>query len=161
EMTGKKPGELTDAQRDELDKVGARQGEAAKELSNLEAKMDDLSRRLEESDPIGASALRDAAQQSRQAGRPGRLNAAAAVARRDKGCRGGARKQPEGPAPKNQKEGTAGPKEAHRHRQKPPRVRARPAGQGAEAGGEGSQEPPRAPGPKSRQDPPGRSDSQR
>jgi hypothetical protein len=52
----------------ELSKLAARQGEARDQLGRLERKMEQMSGRLGESDPVAADALRDAVDSSRRAG---------------------------------------------------------------------------------------------
>jgi hypothetical protein len=57
---------LTPEQKADLANIASRQSGLAKELQDLQAKMDEMSKRLDESDPLAAAALREAAQQSRK-----------------------------------------------------------------------------------------------
>ncbi|MEO6812144.1 MAG: DUF4175 family protein, partial [Isosphaeraceae bacterium] len=77
DLVGKTPEALTPEQKVSLDNLAARQAEQAKDVQNLENKMDEMSGRLDESDPLGASSLRDAAKQSREQGTASKMNDAA------------------------------------------------------------------------------------
>ena len=66
EMAGKSQEGLTPEQKADLGNLAAKQSEIAKGLQNLESKMDEMAKKLEATDPLGASALREAAAQSRK-----------------------------------------------------------------------------------------------
>ncbi len=68
DLAGKSPEALEPEQKGELENIGARQGDLAKAQQNLEAKLDEMAKKLDQNDPLGASALREAAKQSRQRG---------------------------------------------------------------------------------------------
>lgn len=67
---------LTPQQKADLAAAADRQAEAARNLANLENKMEDLSKRNAESDPASSAALKDAAQQSRERGTSGKMDKA-------------------------------------------------------------------------------------
>ncbi len=77
EMMGKTPDALNPEQKAELANVGSRQGGLSKELQDLQAKMDDMAKRMDESDPLGGAALREAAQNSRKQGTAAKMGEAA------------------------------------------------------------------------------------
>ena len=77
DLTAKTPEALTPEQRADLANVAARQAEVSKELARLENKMDEMAGRLNEADPLSASALKEAAQESRQRGTSGKMDEAA------------------------------------------------------------------------------------
>ena len=66
DLAGKGPEGLTPEQKADLGNLAAKQSEIAKGLQNLESKMDEMARKLEATDPLGASALKEAAAQSRE-----------------------------------------------------------------------------------------------
>jgi hypothetical protein len=66
ELMGKTPDALTPEQKADLANIASRQSGLARELQDLQGKMDEMSQRLDESDPLAAAALREAAQQSRK-----------------------------------------------------------------------------------------------
>ena len=63
---GKTPDALTPEQKGDLANLAARQSNIAKGTQGLQEKMEEMAKRLEESDPLAASALREAAEQSRK-----------------------------------------------------------------------------------------------
>jgi len=65
DLAGKAPEALAPEQKGDLENLAARQAELAKLAQNLESKLDEMAKKLEASDPLGASALREAAKQSR------------------------------------------------------------------------------------------------
>ena len=74
---GKTPDALTPEQKADLANLAARQSNVAKELQDLQEKMDEMAKRLDESDPLAASALREAAEQSRKQGTAAKMGEAA------------------------------------------------------------------------------------
>ena len=77
DMMGKSQDALTPEQKAELDNLAARQKEAAEGLSKLEAKLDDMAKKLEQSDPLTARALKDAAEKTRKAATAAKMGEAA------------------------------------------------------------------------------------
>ena len=63
---GKSRDDLTEQQKADLENMGARQSQVGEQLRDLEAKMDELSKRLDAQDPLAASALREASTESRE-----------------------------------------------------------------------------------------------
>jgi hypothetical protein len=74
---GKSASALTPEQKDDLANLAARQSGLSKELQDLQGKMDDMAKRLDESDPLAGAALREAAQNSRKQGTSARMGEAA------------------------------------------------------------------------------------
>ncbi|MBX6312506.1 MAG: DUF4175 domain-containing protein [Isosphaeraceae bacterium] len=74
ELTGKPADALSPQQKADLENLGARQAALGKELQQLENKMEEMANRVAESDPMGASALQDAAKQSRSQGTAAKMN---------------------------------------------------------------------------------------
>ncbi|HMF36788.1 MAG TPA: DUF4175 domain-containing protein, partial [Isosphaeraceae bacterium] len=77
DLTGKSVESLSPEQKAELGNLAARQSDLAKGLQNLLERMDDLGKRLDESDPLAASALREAAGNSRKQGTSAKMGEAA------------------------------------------------------------------------------------
>src|SRR5262249_37978988 len=77
DLMGKTPDALTNEQKAQLENLAARQNDIAKGLQNLEAKMDELAKRAEETDPLSASALAEASQQSRKQGTSAKMGQSA------------------------------------------------------------------------------------
>jgi len=65
---GEQTGDAAKEQQAEQKSAADRQNDAARDLAALENKMDDMAKRLGETDPASAAALKEAAQQSRQKG---------------------------------------------------------------------------------------------
>ena len=53
---GKTPDKLTPEQKADLANLASRQNNLGKELQDLQAKMDEMAKRLDESDPLAAAA---------------------------------------------------------------------------------------------------------
>ena len=68
ELMGKTPDALTPEQKGDLANLAARQSNIAKGTQGLQEKMEEMAKRLEETDPLAASALREASEQSRKRG---------------------------------------------------------------------------------------------
>jgi hypothetical protein len=68
---------LTQEQKTELADLAGRQSQVGKNLQNLLERMGEMAGRLNESDPLAASAMREAADKSRQQGTAGKLGEAA------------------------------------------------------------------------------------
>jgi len=77
DMAGKAQDALAPEQKADLANLAAKQNEAASRLAKLEAKMDEMAAKLEPTDPLAASALREAAQKSRQRGTASKMGEAA------------------------------------------------------------------------------------
>jgi hypothetical protein len=77
DLMGKSAESLSPEQKAELGNMAARQSEVAKGLQNLQERMGELAKRLEESDPLGASAMRDAAGNSQKQGTTAKMGEAA------------------------------------------------------------------------------------
>ena len=77
ELMSKPAESLTPEQKAELGNLAARQADLARDLQNLLERMDDLGKRLDESDPLAAAAMRDAAGNSRKQGTGAKMGAAA------------------------------------------------------------------------------------
>src|SRR5437763_2530439 len=77
DLMGKTPEALSPEQKADLANVASRQSGLAKELQDLQAKMDDMAKRLDESDPLAAAAMREAAQGSRKQGTAPKMGEAA------------------------------------------------------------------------------------
>ncbi len=77
ELMSKPAESLTPEQKAELGNLAARQADLARDLQNLLERMDDLGKRLDESDPLAAAAMRDAAGNSRKQGTSAKMGAAA------------------------------------------------------------------------------------
>src|SRR5262249_26203587 len=89
ELMGKTPDELTQEQKGDLANLAARQSNVSRGLQGLQERMDEMAKRLDESDPLAAAALREAADQSRKQGTSAKMGEAAQ--RREKTQRGEAR----------------------------------------------------------------------
>ncbi|WP_435005247.1 DUF4175 family protein [Tundrisphaera lichenicola] len=66
ELMGKSQDALTPEQKAELENLAARQKEIAEGLSKLEGKLDEMGKKLEDSDPLTSRALKDAAEATRK-----------------------------------------------------------------------------------------------
>jgi hypothetical protein len=77
EMMGKTPDQLTPEQKADLGNLAARQSNVSKGLQNVQEKMNDMAKRTEKDDPLAASALRGAAEDSRKKGTAGKMSEAA------------------------------------------------------------------------------------
>ncbi|MBV8130783.1 MAG: hypothetical protein JO114_24295 [Planctomycetaceae bacterium] len=77
DLMGKSAESLSPEQKAELGNLAARQSDLAKGLQNLVERMDDLGKRLDESDPLAASAMREAAGNSRKQGTSAKMGEAA------------------------------------------------------------------------------------
>jgi len=77
DMMGKKREALTPEQKSELSDLASRQSQVGKGLQNLQERMAEMARRLDESDPLAASAMREASAKSQQQGTVGKLGEAA------------------------------------------------------------------------------------
>jgi hypothetical protein len=76
-MMGKKQDELSPEEKADLANQAAKQNEIAKGLQNLEAKLDNMASKLDATDPLGARALKDAAEQTRKNGTTAKMGEAA------------------------------------------------------------------------------------
>ena len=77
ETMGRPLDALTPEQRAELGNLASRQSQVGKNLQNLLERMGEMAGRLNESDPLASSAMREAAEKSRQQGTAGKLGEAA------------------------------------------------------------------------------------
>jgi len=77
EMTGKTPDQLTPEQKADLANLAARQANVAKDAQNLQDKLGQMGQKLAESDPLAASALKEAADRLRKEQTPGKVGEAA------------------------------------------------------------------------------------
>ena len=77
ELMGKERDALSPEQKADLANLAERQKAVAKGLQDLQEKMDEMAKRLDESDPLAASAMRGAAQESRQQGTAAKMGEAA------------------------------------------------------------------------------------
>ncbi|AMV37323.1 DUF4175 family protein [Planctomyces sp. SH-PL62] len=77
ELAGKDQAELTPEQKADLANQATRQQELAGGLQDLQEKMDQMAARLDQTDPLAASALREAAQASRDAQTAAKMEEAA------------------------------------------------------------------------------------
>ena len=77
DLMGKSAESLSPEQKAELGNLAARQSDLAKGLQNLLERMDDLGKRLDESDPLAAFAMREAAGNSRKQGTSAKMGEAA------------------------------------------------------------------------------------
>ncbi len=66
DMDGKAPSDISPENKADLANQAAKQNEIAKGLQNLEAKLDNMAKKIEPTDPLSARALRDAAEQTRK-----------------------------------------------------------------------------------------------
>jgi hypothetical protein len=66
DLMGKTPDALTPEQKADLANLAARQQNVARGLQGLQERMDEMARRLDESDPLAGSAMRGAAEESRK-----------------------------------------------------------------------------------------------
>ncbi|MGC1722985.1 MAG: DUF4175 domain-containing protein, partial [Isosphaeraceae bacterium] len=77
DLMGKSAESLSPEQKAELGNLAARQSDLAKGLQNLLERMDELGKRLDESDPLAAFAMREAAGNSRKQGTSAKMGEAA------------------------------------------------------------------------------------
>jgi DNA repair exonuclease SbcCD ATPase subunit len=77
ELMGKSSEELTAEQKADLSNLAARQSQVSRNLRNLLERMDEMAKRLDESDPLAGAALREAAEASRKQATAGKLGEAA------------------------------------------------------------------------------------
>ncbi len=77
ELFGKPLDALTPEQKAELGSLSSRQSQVGKGLQNLLERMGEMARRLDESDPLASSAMREAAQESQRQGTVGKMGEAA------------------------------------------------------------------------------------
>jgi hypothetical protein len=77
DLMGKPVNELTPEQKADLGNLAARQSQVAKNLRDLLERMDEMAKRLEETDPLAGAALKEAAEQSRKQATAGKLGEAA------------------------------------------------------------------------------------
>jgi hypothetical protein len=77
ELMGKDRDALSPEQKADLANLAERQKGVAKGLQDLHEKMDEIAKKLDESDPLAASAMRGAAQESRQQGTAAKMGEAA------------------------------------------------------------------------------------
>ena len=77
ETRGKPLDALNQEQKADLGNLASRQSQVGKGLQNLQERMAEMARRMDESDPMAASAMREAAEKSRQKGTAGKLAEAA------------------------------------------------------------------------------------
>ncbi len=77
EMMGKSKDALSPEQQSELGNLAARQSQLGKALQNLQERMGEIARRLDESDPLAASAMREASAKSQKQGTVGKMGEAA------------------------------------------------------------------------------------
>ena len=77
ETMGKPLDALTPEQKAELGNLASRQSQVGKGLQNLLERMGEMAGRLNESDPLASSAMREAAEKTRQQGTTGKLGEAA------------------------------------------------------------------------------------
>ncbi|WP_406696676.1 DUF4175 family protein [Singulisphaera sp. Ch08] len=66
ELMGKTPENLTPEQKADLANLADRQGNVSRGLQGLQEQMNEMAKKLEESDPLAAAALREAADESRK-----------------------------------------------------------------------------------------------
>ncbi len=77
EMTGKTPEQLTPEQKADLANLAARQSNIGKDTQNLQEKLNQMSQRLGESDPLAASAMKEAGERLKKEGTAGKVGEAA------------------------------------------------------------------------------------
>jgi hypothetical protein len=77
ETRGKPLDALNQEQKADLGNLASRQSQVGKGLQNLMERMAEMARRLDESDPMTASAMREAAEKTRQKGTAGKIAEAA------------------------------------------------------------------------------------
>ena len=77
DLMGKPADALSPEQKADLGNLASRQSDVAKGLQNLLERMDELAKRLDESDPLAASAMREAANKSRKQGTGAKMGEAA------------------------------------------------------------------------------------
>ena len=77
DMAGKRLDALSPEQKSELGNLAARQAQVGKGLQNLLERMGEMAKRLDASDPLASSALREAAEKSQRQGTAAKLNDAA------------------------------------------------------------------------------------
>jgi hypothetical protein len=77
DMMSKPKDALSPEQRSELGNLAARQSQLGKGLQNLQERMGEMARRTDQSDPLAASAMREAAAKSQKQGTVGKMGEAA------------------------------------------------------------------------------------
>ncbi len=77
DLAGKAPDALSPEQKAELGNQANRQNEISRDLQALETKMDEVAKKLDANDPLAASALREAAQKSREKATAAKMGEAA------------------------------------------------------------------------------------
>ncbi len=77
DLTGKTPEQLTPEQKADLANLAARQSNVGRETQSLQEKLGQMSKRLEESDPLASSAMKEAADQLQKQGTAAKVNEAA------------------------------------------------------------------------------------
>lgn len=77
DLMGKTLDELSPEQKAELANLGARQSNVARGLQGLQERMNEMAGKLEETDPLAAGAMREAAEQSRKQGTSAKMGDAA------------------------------------------------------------------------------------
>ena len=88
DLMGKSAESLSPEQKADLGNLASRQNEVAKGLQNLQERMNELAKRLDESDPLAASAMREAAgKQSASRARPPRWARRPSTSRRTRWAR--------------------------------------------------------------------------
>lgn len=73
DLIGKSPENLTPEQKGDLANLADRQQNVSRGLQNLQEQMSEMAKRLDESDPLAAAALREAADSSRKQGTAARM----------------------------------------------------------------------------------------
>lgn len=76
DLMGKATQDLTPEQKADLANLAARQGNVAKGLQGLQERMEEMAKRVGESDPLAASALKESAEQSRKQGTAAKMGEA-------------------------------------------------------------------------------------
>ncbi|HKI20808.1 MAG TPA: DUF4175 domain-containing protein, partial [Isosphaeraceae bacterium] len=77
DLTGKTPNDLTPEQKADLGSLASRQSQIGKGLQNLLERMGEMAGRLNESDPLASSAMREAAEKNQKQGTVAKLGEAA------------------------------------------------------------------------------------
>ncbi len=72
-LAGKTPEQLSPEQKGELGNLASRQNNIARGLQGLQERMAEMGKRLEDSDPLASSALKETADQSRKKGTSGKI----------------------------------------------------------------------------------------
>ena len=147
-----KPAEaLAPEQKAELANLAGRQSEVAKGLQNLLERMDELSKQLEESDPLAAAAMREAAAESRKQGTGAKMGEAADHLEKNQMGQARSRQETARQELRNLVDAVA----------EPAREGAGPAGQGAQEGRIGDARAAQAAGGEPQGDPGGQEEPKR